>query len=403
MPNLTTLANGVRILSHASPSRHSVSLGLWWLHGSRHQSQGQSGFVHLLEHLVFKGNSTYSSQQLSDDFEAMGGQINASTGRELTSFYGLVPRQHWQTLLTRFSSMLLDPGFTADELALELDVVIQEMAMVEDDTEEWLEEQAVAAVWPEHSLGWPILGSEQDLRAATVTQLKHYLRQQLTGDRLLIVATGAIDHNELVEACQPFSQLPMLSSAPLAPVQFKPGQLQLQQDQQQSYLLWLMPAPALYSSQYPTAVLANHLLGGGSSSRLFQRIREQLGLVYGIDSRLELYRDTGLWLIQTSCDPEDQSQCQAEVEQILTELAQQGVSDTELALSKAHLQASLQLDQDDIQAQQDYLAQQCIYAGRFESLEQQLAQLQQVSRQDIQQFFAESLQQLSRFEASPEH
>lgn len=401
MQQQTTLANGVRILSQTLPGRRSLSLGIWWLHGSRHQQAGQSGFVHLLEHLVFKGNATYSSQQLSDDFEAMGGQINASTGRELTSFYGLVPVQHWPALLDRFSSMLLDPGFDDTDLALELDVVRQEMAMVEDDTEEWLEELAVGQVWPEHSLGWPILGADADLSAATVDQLKTYLRQNLTGDRLLIVATGAIDHQQLEQACQRFACLPTAAPQPQQPVRFQPRQQQLAQDQQQSYLLWLMPAPAIYAADYATAILSNHLLGGGSASRLFQRLREELGLVYGIDSRLELYQDTGLWLIQTSCDPDSLDQCRDEVEQILRQLAEQGPSDAELHLSKAHLQASLQLDNDDIQAQQDYLAQQWVYAGRFIALEQQLAELEQVSRADVQRFIGQAVAALSRFEAVP--
>jgi predicted Zn-dependent peptidase len=397
----TRLANGVRIISQADPSRRSVSLGIWWLHGSRHQSHNQSGFVHLLEHLVFKGNQQFSSQQLSDDFEAMGGQINASTGRELTSFYGVVPAQAWPELLTRLSSMLLTPGFNQHDLELEREVVGQEMAMVEDDTEEWLEELAVAHVWPKHSIGWPILGDMTQLQRASVNQLKDYLRANLTGERVLIVATGGIDHSQLVEAGQVFASLSTGQPSPNVPVRFTACRQQLSQEQQQSYLLWLMPAPALYSPDYITSIISNHLVGGGAASRLFQRLREELALVYGIDSRLELYQDSGLWLIQTSCDPERQNQCRTEVEAILWQLAEQGPNERELQLTKAHLRSSLQLDSDDIQAQHDYLAQQVIYANRLISLDEQLEQISRVSATDVQAFIRSALTQLSLFEAEP--
>ena len=167
MIETTQLPNGVRVITRQLPQRHSAALGVWLINGTRHEAEHESGYAHLLEHLLFKGTAELDAAALAQRFDAMGGQVNAFTGRELTAFHGLVPAADIPELLRIFIDMLRQPRFTDADLALEKQVVFQEMAMVDDSPEEALEERGIARAWRGHPMGRPVLGAREQLSRAT--------------------------------------------------------------------------------------------------------------------------------------------------------------------------------------------------------------------------------------------
>ncbi len=401
--NTARLTNGVTIISYTLPTAHSTSLGVWIFNGGRHQTPMQVGYAHLLEHVLFKGTGTHSALALARRFEAMGGQINAHTGRELTALHGLVPSQYMAELVQLFVGMLVNPRFDEQDLEIEREVVLQEVAMIADTPEEAIEETAVEQAWPEHPLGWPILGREAVIANATSAALHAYLRDLLTGGRLWVVAAGAVDHAALIQACAPLAHLPAGGVPPLSAPDFKTGHNRAQQDLAQSHLVWAMNAPAINdSARYPALVVANHLLGGGASSRLFQEIRERRGLAYSIQSRLDLYSDCGLWMIQTACEPERVDECRRAVEDTLQQLMRDGPAADELEISRDHLRASMLIAEDDTEECMERLAREAIYQQHHWSMEERLAQLTAVTPQDIKDVLTHAWAQTLHLEWSPE-
>ncbi len=380
----STLPNGVRIISKRMPSHRSVALGIWLLNGTRHETPTQTGYAHFLEHLFFKGTERLDAATLALRMEAMGGQINAHTGRELTALHGLVPKEDVAELVQLLGDMLCQPRFDDQDVALERQVILQEMAMIEDTPEEALEDRATHLAWPDHPLGQPILGHRELIESASATGLRDYMNDQLNGDRVWVVAAGDIRHEALVAACQTLATLPTGTAPTQAAPRFAPGEHAVTLPGEQSQLLWIMPIPAADSEDHYARLVANHVLGGGSSSRLFQELRERRGLVYGIHSRLEFYSDVGTWMIQTACDPRDMDTCRQIVRASVDRLLQDGISIPELEIARRHLIAGLVIDEDHPDSIMERLAREAIYLQRHPEFAERIEGLNSVTAQTAQ-------------------
>jgi len=374
----TTFDNGFSIISRALPGARSVALGLWLFNGSRHEQPGQQGYAHLLEHLFFKGCGELDALAIARLTDRWGGQLNAFTGRELTALHGWVPAARQRQLAELLIAMLTDTRFDADDLAAEQGVVLQEMAGQADAPDEAAESLAVQLACGDNPLGLEILGNEATVQAATVEALQAYRQGLLQGTRLALVAVGAVDHAQLCAAGAPLAALPAGSRPQTTAPVLAGGAHTERRRAEQAQLLWVLPAPDSAAADYPAAALANHLLGGGVSSRLFQELRERLGLVYDIRSSIESYADCGLWIVQTACRPRDQLRCREAVARCIEELAVQGPSEQELADARDYLAAVLTLEEDSLETHMERLAREYFYLGRHPALEERLAALQQV-------------------------
>lgn len=383
MIQTSVLANGIHVISQALSGSRSAALGIWLINGTRHQGAAQSGYAHLIEHLLFKGTDSQSALQLSMHFDAMGGQINAHTGRELTALHGLVPGERLGELLHIFTDLFMRPAFTEQDLALEREVVFQEMAMVADTPDEAAEDHAVEHAWGASAMGEPILGRAELLRRAAAEDVHRYLRGCVQGARLRVVASGNVDHGELLKACAGLADLatgvPPLTTTPV----FTAFRQHQQRSTAQAQLLWLMPIAPPADADHGARVVANTLLGGGLSSRLFQELREQRGLVYDVHSRLETYSDTGLWIIHTACETQDVAACRTAVEQVVGELAQRGPQAAELARAREHIGAGLIIESDDAEATVERLARDSLYLPQIPTVDDYVQQLNAVSADDV--------------------
>lgn len=393
------LSNGVRILSYPMATR-SAAIGLWWLNGGRHQQAEQCGYAHLLEHLLFKGAAQYDAETLARRFEAMGGQINAHTGRELTALHGLVPAENAPELLDLFITLLLAPKFNEQDAALERNVVLQEMALIAGQPAERLEERGIALAWPGHPMGWPLLGRREVIEQASAKALREYWTAQLSGDRLYIVAAGAVDHAELARRCAPLAALPAGAPPGQAAPHHAPGIHRGGKTEGQRRLLWIMPAPAANHSDFPALLVANHLLAGGVSSRLFQELRERRGLTYDIRSRHEVYSDTGLWFIQTACDAKEAENCRRAVETALQQLIRFGPTPAELETAQRHLRAGLLIEADDPDSVMERLAHEAIYLKRHPTLLKRSEQLAAVTPAKVSELLKHAVERATYLEDS---
>ncbi len=396
MTETSLLANHCRLITDYIPSVNTAAVGIWLQNGARYESNQQTGYAHFLEHLVFKGTDKHSGKELSTRFEIMGGDVNAETGREQTSFHGLVPSQYASDLLNLLIDMLTQSKFNESEFNLERDVVLQELAMLNDDPEEALEDFCTEQVWHGHSMGRQILGTRDCLGNANLSSFQQYIQHTISADRLCIVAAGNFDQDALRALCEGIdlaAEEPKHISAPI----YTRTEAQLHIKAEQKHLAWVMPATSCRHPQMAAFEIANHILAGGYDSRLYQVLREQLGLVYSIDSRNDHYSDTGLWFIRTNTEHDNSQQTIDAVQQTLAELINNGATQQELDFARQHLQSALIIEADDIDARMDKMAQDTLYHGRIISLQEQLGLYDQVTTEDIQSVIKTAWGQASFF------
>lgn len=387
MLNKTILTNQLAVISLARPDAHSCALGLWLENGSRHQQARQNGYAHLLEHLLLRANPALTAQ-----FEILGGQINGHSGRELTAWYGLVPARHSEHLLALLAGALLDFQPSPQDFDGERRVVLQELANFSAGNRDALSEQALASVWPDQPIGYPLLGDPAVLQAATVSTLQDYLHDLCVGSRLAVVAVGAVDHARLLAACSRFDQL----DAGRRPQRQVPSyrhqvcQPFIYQRDNQALLQWLLPAArAAADTRTRTALLlADHMLGGGLNSRLYRTFRECYGLSYYPASRLEFYSDTVLWKVQLDCAVSQIERCGALVARELQDLIGCGPQPAELERTRGYLAARLQIMQDEHLTMMQRLAREHFYFGVHPDVEDYTHYIYSVAGDDIRAIFA---------------
>lgn len=401
MITISQLDNGVTIATSASSHRQTACVGLWLKNGARHQSETQTGYAHFLEHLVFKKTTRRTGRQLAEQFEAMGGEINAETGRELTCFHGTVPSRFCGELLQLFIEMLTRAAFDENDFRLERDVVLQELAMLRDDPEEALEDFGTEQVWPRQPMGRQILGDLESLANSSKEILCDYLDSVLAPENIMIVATGKIDHEQILRDCKPLQDITSRQQPGCAGPRFTQTQSHLDIDAGQRHLLWVMPAVPCNHRQQPACDIASHILAGGYDSYLYQALREETGLVYSVDSRVDHYSDTGLWFIQTNTDSEHADKVTQTVVTIVDKLVSKGPHKNDLDKARKHLQSSLVLEQDDLESEMDRLARDLFYSGRIITLDEKLRQFEQVTPEDIRSIVLSAWGRVSHFTAGP--
>jgi predicted Zn-dependent peptidase len=380
----TLLSNDTTVITLERPQACSCALGLWLENGSRHQLPQQNGYAHLLEHLLFKGDAALTAQ-----FDALGGQINAHTGRELTSWYGVVAADDGSRLLQLLVSRLIDFDLSAQQLDSERRVVMQELAGSTSGSPQALQEQAIATLWRDQPIAYPLLGDAGVLQTATVAAMRNYLRGLRVGSRLAVVAVGAVDHQCLLETCSRLTRL-AAGQRPQPPPphyqpQHQPGRPFIYRRDDQAIVQWLLPAAAarMDDKTYAALLLADHIVGGGSHSRLYRILRERHGLTYATRSALEFYSDHSLWSIQLDCSAAQIDHCIALVGQEMGALIASGPAPAELEVARAHLVARLQIMQDDHLSMMQRLAREHFYFGLHPDSQAYTHKLYSVSCDDI--------------------
>jgi len=330
----TVLDNGVTVMSESMESVRSVTLGVWFAVGSRDESPEEAGMSHFMEHMMFKGTPSRSARDISEEFDRMGAEFNAGTSKEYTVYYARFLDQHLPNAFEVLGDMVVNASLAEEECLKEREVVIEEIARMEDNPEDQVGEIFEGALWPNHPIGLPVIGSREtvgsfDHAAAAAFRAKHFL----TGN-VIVAAAGNVDHDELVVLAQRF--LVGLPTGPRTPREHSESEGQkrlvsLSKDTEQAHILFGVVTMAAQDPDRFALQLLNDVLGGGMSSRLFQQIREQRGLAYAAQSYPALYQDTGEFAVYVGTRPDNAELVLELIRAEFAKIAEEGITAEELA------------------------------------------------------------------------
>ena len=385
----TRLANGLTILTEHMPGLRSVSLGIWVRRGSRHETPALNGICHFIEHALFKGTQRRSARQIATESDRLGGHLDAYTSHEITGFALKVVDAALPEAFDLLADMLANPRFDPDDLTLEQGVIIEEMKMIGDTPDELLNELFHAAYFPGHSLGRPIEGTEQTVSSFDRATTAAFHSTAYSPRNLVVAAAGNVTHAQLVElATQTFGEGSDGSEAALAvgpsPETAAPILIERKRELEQAHLIIASPWPSARSEDRYAASMLGTVMGGGTSSRLWQSIREERGLAYSIGAGGNTYTDIGMFTIYAGTSPAHLDQVLDLSLQELRRAVSEPVPAEELQLAKEQAIASVLLSLESSSSRVGALARQEIIHGRRISPDDIIKSIEAVSPEDMQ-------------------
>ena len=380
---LTTLSSGLRVASHAMPDLQTAAVGLFAEVGSRDEPPALNGIAHLFEHMVFKGAGGRSAREISEAIEEVGGDLNAATERDATSFTASIMAEHLPLAVELISDLILRPHFAATDLEREKDVVFQELAEARDTPSDMVFDQLWSAAFDGQPLGRSILGEEPTIGAVTVPDLHHWRDAHYRGEDVALVAAGRVDHDQLVALAEAhLATLPPGAKADHAAASFVGGTRIGRHPSEQAQLTLGFPAPCDTAPDYYAARLFSDIVGSGASSRLFQQVREDRGLAYAVSSTLHPYADTGLFYIYAGTARSQAAAALQLIEEIVSE-APATLTQRELDRVRTQARAGLLMSLETPWGQAHYVARQLAVHGRLVDPTEVIDRLLAVTLDDV--------------------
>lgn len=394
MYHKTVLDNGVRIISEQLEHFQSVCLGIWVNVGSRDEEQKENGISHFIEHMIFRGTSNRSSFQIAKELDAIGGLSNAFTGKEHTCFHAKVLGKHFRVCGDILSDIFLSSTFDLDNLERERQVILQEISMVEDTPDENVHTLFNRLFWPDHPIGLPVLGTGPSVSVIKREDILTYISKFYTPDRVLLVAAGNIDHDSMVSHFEP--RFCELKSASTTFLRSRPcsnhGLSSHHKNLEQVQICMGGEAPSLSSEwRFPCAIL-NTILGGNMSSRLFQEIRENLGLAYSVYSFHSPFLDTGVLGVSVATDCHNVNPVLASIQKEIGKIIRGELSESDLDAAKEHLIGGIHLSSESVENRMMRIAKNELIFERYVSHEELIAQLEKVKLDEVVEMTREIFQ-----------
>jgi predicted Zn-dependent peptidase len=384
---MTTLGNGVRVISEKMPHVRSVSVGIWLGAGSRRESPEHNGISHFIEHMLFKGTTSRSAEDIARSVDSIGGNLDAFTAKELVCFNTKVLDQHLSQAFEVLSDLVLHPMFRDEDIEKEKGVILEEIKMEADSPDYLVHEIFSSNFWKDHPLGKPILGTPQTVKRFDHAMVRDYYTSVYEPSNVVVTAAGNLTHEGLTGLVrQYFESLPPGNPAPPDPVPGTHARIALRNKKslEQVHLCMGVPSYPLPHEQRFACYVLNTLLGGGMSSRLFQNIRERQGLAYAVFSELNPYRDTGCHSIYAGTSVESARKVVQSITREFRQLKEERVSDEELRRAKDHLKGSLMLGLESTSSRMSNLARQEMYFGRFFTLDELTESIERVTANGVQ-------------------
>ncbi len=384
----TTLTNGVRVVTESIPYVRSVSLGIWADVGSRDESPEQNGISHFLEHMVFKGTKKRNVKDIAQSLESLGGYLNAFTTKEQTCFYARVLDTHVPQSMDVLSDLVLNATFRREELEKEKLVVIEELKNAEDDPEDIIHDYFEKALFPNHSLGFPIIGTEENLRRFGRQDLQAHVATHYHPSRIVVAAAGTVDHKALVRLAERYFRhyrpgSDRYSRIPGPPDAEKGKELEYPRQIKQAHIcLGTVGYSITHPDRYPLLML-NGLLGEGMSSRLYQTIREKHGFAYSVYSFVTMLSDTGVFGAYIGTDTKKISRAIELVYKELSLLKTKLVSKGELDRTKSQIKGNLMLGLENMSGRMMRLGSGELYYGTYFPLDGILRRIDAVTPEAI--------------------
>lgn len=370
------------------PGLRSVSLGIWVRRGSRHELPAMNGICHFIEHALFKGTHRRSAHEIATESDRLGGHLDAYTTHEMTGFALKVVDTEMARAFDLLADMLVNPRFDEDDLLKEQKVIIEEMKMIEDTPDELLTELFHAQYFPDHSLGRPIEGTEQTVSSFDRGKTARFHASNFAPHNLVIAAAGNVFHNQLVDlVSQAFGDLEDIQGngfASPAPTVAAPILIERKTELEQAHLILAAPWPSAKSEDRYAASMLGTIIGGGTSSRLWQAIREERGLAYSIGAGGNTYTDVGVFTIYAGTSPGQMDQVLDLSLNEIRRIVREPVSEDELQFAKEQAISSVLLSLESSSARVGALARQEIIHGRRISPDEIIRSVEAVTREHVQ-------------------
>jgi predicted Zn-dependent peptidase len=386
----TTLDSGVRVVTEAIPSVRSAALGFWIATGSTSEHENEAGLSHLLEHMLFRGTDRYGSLEIDQLFDEMGAELNAGTGKETTSVYARVLDRHLERAFDVIADMVWRPAL--EEVEAEREVVLEEIAMYEDDPQDRVFDILGEAVFGSHPLGRAIVGRAEVVAAADPRQLREFHAHRYTPQRVVIAAAGSVDHDEIVGWARGADARGTRTSATGKPAPPIVGTAQVrfqQKDTEQYHVALGGPGMARDDERRFALRVLDNVLGGTSSSRLFQEVRERRGLAYAVFTFQNLYESAGQVGLYVGTRPENLVEALRVIGDELTRFAGEAVSEDELSRARENVKGRVVLALESTTARMDRLGSSVLAEMPVLSVDEVIERIDAITREDVEALAAE--------------
>ncbi len=381
---VTTLSNGLRVITEHRASLETVSLGIWADVGARHETAKLNGVTHCLEHMLFKGTEKRSAKDIVLGIESVGGHINAYTTRDNTTYYARVLKNDAFLALDILSDIVMNSVCDQTELNREKEVILQEVGQSLDTPDDVIFDHLQAAAYGGQSIGRPILGTEDTIRSFTQADLIGYLKHHYVGANTVVSAVGNLDHDALVRAVEDrMGHMPKGIRQKAEKAFYKGARKIEQRDLEQVHIAAAWPSTSFHDDAYYASQVYSTILGGGMSSRLFQEVREQRGLAYSVYSFTSSHQDTGLFGLYAGTGPEMVEEMIPVIKGEMTALAT-GPEDQEFNVAIAQLKASLMMALESTTSRMEQLGRQLLVFDRVITVEEMIANVDSVTKEQVQ-------------------
>ena len=381
----TKLDSGATVVTEQMTEVRSVSAGFWFDVGSRDEPDALAGTSHFLEHLLFKGTPTRSAKDIADAFDAVGGDVNAFTGKEYTCYYSRVLDDDLPMALDVLTDMITNSVIDPDELESERKVILEEIAMHEDDPDELVHDLFSRSMWIGHPLGRPVLGYNESIGQVTRDQVADYWQDRYSPSNLVVAAAGNVDHARLVDFVDELFTAPSGRRTLRAGTTPKPStgaKVHTRPTEQAHIVIGTEGLSRSHEDRHALALL-DTVLGGGMSSRLFQEVREKRGLAYAVYSYRALFAETGTFAIYAGTTPQNAETVMDIVFSEVDSIVREGLSEAEFNRAKGHIKGSLVLSSEDPGSRMNRLGRQQLTTGEILSIDELIAKFDALEMDDV--------------------
>jgi predicted Zn-dependent peptidase len=386
---VTELDSGLRVVTEAVPSVRSVALGFWVRTGSRDETPAQAGVSHFLEHLLFKGTERYSAIEIAEIFDGLGASVNAATGKESTNLYARFLDTHTEEAFDLLAEMLLGPTFP--EIDSEREVVLEEIAMYEDEPQDKVHDVLDQAVFGGHPLGRRVLGEADVISSIPVPDIDAYHRSRYTGANLVVAAAGNVDHDRVIELTQRhLAPAADGEAAALEAPQVDGAQVGFQQkDTEQFHICFGGPGIDRSDDRRYALSILDAVFGGSTSSRLFREVREKRGLAYAVGSYTQQYVDSGMIGIYVGTRGDNVEEACGIIGRELASVHTDGITDEELARAKEHVKGRMVLSSESTAARMGRIGKAVLFGTPLLTLDELLERVDAVTSEDVAELAGE--------------
>ncbi|MCE7007586.1 insulinase family protein [Kibdelosporangium philippinense] len=386
----TLLPGGLRVVTEHVPGVRSASVGMWVGVGSRDEQPNVAGSAHYLEHLLFKSTSRRTAMQIAEEIDAVGGELNAFTAKEHTCYYAHVLDEDLPLAVDLVCDVVFEALCTEKDMETERSVVLEEIAMRDDDPEDLLHDAFCAALLPDHTLGRPVLGSEKSITELSRNALYNFYKRRYTLPKMVFAVAGNIKHADVLRLVRKALKARLVGDvAPVAPrkgrarIAGAPRLVLHTEDTEQTHLMLGVRALDRHDDRRFTLGVLNAALGGGMSSRLFQEVREKRGLAYQVYSSIASYSDTGHLSVYAGVQPDRLGETASVIRDVLAQVAREGLSDAEVARGKGQLRGGLVLGLEDTSSRMSRIGKGELTYGDYLTVGETLDRIDAVTGEDI--------------------